>query len=231
MITLTAQMLIKGENPSPFTLGESRLGEGALFGQAIEEEIQFDRRNLLSFESEIKDRADIQQPSFGIISTGGSISFKDNNQRFLEFANNGLLAEGIEIKIFLENTLTKRKRQVGTYYTADWDYDNDNRSVTVSFKDKLENLQERNSGAINILPAESPQNIYYIYERLYKPSDIKIRLGSNAQAIMLNTASTTLHKSASNLWSDLNKICEICGLHIYNDFDGNTMISAEFELR
>ena len=59
MITLTAQMRIQGENPLPFALGVSGLGEGALFGTTIEDEVKFDRRNLISIESEVKDRADI----------------------------------------------------------------------------------------------------------------------------------------------------------------------------
>ena len=232
MITLTAQMRIQGENPLPFKLGVSELGGGALFGETIYEEVKFDRRNLLSLESEVKDRADIDKPSFGIISTGGSLSFKDNSSRFLNYANAGLLTEGIEIKIFLENTVKKTKKQVGLYYATDWDYDNDNRSVTVSFKDKLENLQDRNSNKIDMSPEQTPKNIFSrIYDMIYKPSDIKILFDSNVKPIMQKTNSTTLYKNASNIWSDLNKISEICGFHIYNDFYGNTRISAEFDLR
>ena len=231
MITLTAQMRIQGENPLPFSLGVSELGGGALFGTTIEDEVKFDRRNLISLESEVKDRADIDKPSFGIISTGGSLSFKDNSSRFFNYANAGLLTEGIEIKIFLENTVKKTKKQVGQYYTTDWDYDNDNRSVSVSFSDGLENLQDKNSHKIEVSPEESPKSIFHIYDGIYKPSDMKILLDANSQSIMQKTESTNLYKSESNIWSDLNKICEICGLHIYNDFYGNTRISAEFDLR
>ena len=160
------------------------------------------------------------------------MSFKDNSSRFFNYANAGLLTEGIEIKIFLENTIKKTKKQVGQYYTTNWDYDNDNRSVTVSFKDKLENLQDRNSTEIDVSTDEAPQNIFYrIYDVLHKPSDIKIVFDSKVQSIMNKTESTTLYKNESNIWSDLNKISEICGFHIYNDFYGNTRISAEFDLR
>lgn len=228
MITLTAQMRIQGENPLPFTLGVSELGGGALFGTTIDEEVKFDRRNLISLESEVKDRADIEKPSFGIISTGGSLSFKDASSRFLNYANAGLLNEGIEIKIFVENTLTKKSVQVGQYYTTDWDYDNDNRSVTVSFKDDLEDLQSKGSIKIDISPEKYPTTIKSIYNRLYTPS---IVVGSTESSIMQKIQSTTLYKNKSNPWADLNKICEICGFHIYKDFYGNTTMSAEFDMR
>ena len=230
MITLTAQMKIQGENPLPFALGVSELGGGALFGETIDEEVKFDRRNLISLESEVKDRADIDNPSFGIISTGGSMSFKDSSSRFLNYANAGLLTEGIEIKIFVENTLTKKTVQVGQYYTADWDYDNDNRSVSVSFKDDLEDLQSKWSAQIDIYPEQYPQTIWnYIYNRLYNIPTITI--GTIENSIMQKTKSTTLYKNKSNPWADLNKICEICGFHIYKDFNGRTRMSAEFDMR
>ena len=224
-------MRIQGENPLPFTLGVSELGGGALFGETIDEEVKFDRRNLISLESEVKDRADIDKPSFGIISTGGSLSFKDTTSRFLNYANAGILTEGIEIKIFVENTVKKTKKQVGQYYTTDWDYDNDSRSVSVGFKDKLETEQEKNSlpQKIDISTDEYPKTLLSIYNFIQnKPNII---LSTKAQSIMQKIQSAFFYKESNNMWADLNKFCEIGGFHIYNNFNGDAVMSAEFDMR
>lgn len=228
MITLTAQMRIQGENPLPFTLGVSELGGGSLFGETIDEEVKFDRRNLLSLESEVKDRADIDKPSFGIISTGGSLSFKDTTSLFLNYANAGLLTEGIEIKIFLENTIKKTKKQVGQYYTTDWDYDNDNRSVSVSFSDDLEDLQNEKY-ILYETATTTNENIsksaYLIFENLIYTNTI---ISSKAREILNNTRIYDSYiKKDENKWSSLQKMCDLCGLHIYKGKDGFLNISCE----
>ncbi len=234
MITLTAQMRIQGENPSPFTLGVSRLGEGALFGETIDTEVKFDRRNLLSIESEITDRGDIEMPSFGIISNGGSMSFNDNNSRFLNYANAGILTEGIEIKIFLENTLTKRKRQVGTYYTADWDYDNDNRSVSVSFKDKLEEWQE--IFVEDLVLSEYEMTLLEIYYKLKEISENngykfeEIDQSSKFYSFLKNTKCAYPHLFSDRLWNEWKKFCDACSCYIYINKIGNVSIYYEFEV-
>ena len=141
MITLTARMNIKGDNPLPFRIGSSELGGNGLFGVAVDVEAVFDRRNMLSIDNSIMALGDIQLPSFGIISNGGSLSFKDNHSRFLGYANAGLLKEGIQIAIYINDTQKKSKRIVGTYFSTDWEYDNDNKSVSVRFKDDMEEWQ------------------------------------------------------------------------------------------
>lgn len=232
MITLTAQMRIQGENPLPFTLGVSELGSGALFGETVDVEQIFDQRNLLSIESEVKDRSDIEQPSFGIISNGGSLSFNDSSSRFLEYANAGLLTEGIEIKIFLENTLTKSKKQVGLYYTTDWEYDNGNRSVSVSFKDNLEDLQNK---MVLTKKTVVPNNMYAILQDLLQEN---LNIVSNfrfTEAAMSSLERTKCEypilEEKKALWYHIDQICNICGLQMYiekdeivfsTDFDGRT---------
>lgn len=229
MIVLTAQMRIQGENPLPFTLGVSELGGGALFGETIDEEVKFDRRNLLSLESEVKDRADIDKPSFGIISTGGSLSFKDTTSRFLNYANAGLLTEGIEIKIFLENTVKKTKKQVGQYYTTDWDYDNDSRSVDVSFKDDLEEWQNTTVSQYNFV--DSQYMIDYLQEILnkYIPEKSLCKISESAKT-RLNTTycKYPYFDSDRSLWQYIEKICKICGLYAHKDGEGYLVFSSEF---
>ena len=229
MITLTAEIKVKGENPSPFRLGVSRLGKG-LLGETIDNTEVINKRNILHSESEIRDRAEIDKPSFGIISTGGSLSFKDNIYRFLNYANVGLLTEGIEIKIFLENTIKKTKKQVGQYYTTDWDYDNDSRSVSVSFKDDLEEWQDINVYGINYDPRKpDSKTMSFFYEYLYSKTPPKYKmlplslLSQETQTILREISVVYPMLEEGNLWSQWQKLCESCGLYIYKDEIGQTV--------
>lgn len=233
MITLTAQMRIQGENPLPFALGVSELGGGALFGETIYEEVKFDRRNLISIESEVKDRADIDKPSFGIISTGGSLSFKDNSSRFLNYANAGLLTEGIGITLSFENTVKKTKNQVGLYYTTDWDYDNDSRSVSVSFKDDLEEWQDIQVNGFDYDPRNpfkviAEGKMSNVYRWLYNVTPTKYKmisfdgLDEKTRTILEETKLQYPLLKNGTLWSQWSKLCEVCGLRIYKNMVGNT---------
>lgn len=226
MIVLTAEIEIKGDNPSPFKLGNSKLGV-ASFGEIVNAVQVIDKRNILSLESEIRDRADVGKPSFGVVSSGGNISFKDPQKRFLGYATSGFLKEGLEIRIFLNNTVTKQKRIVGKYYSTNWDYDNNNNTVSVSFNDGLEKFQEKPTYKIDLQKnTASVQSLYDIFNRVTgKPS---LTLTSNAQTIMQNIKSAYFYKEKSNVWADLNKFCDIGGFHIYNTTNGNIAITAEY---
>lgn len=225
MIVLTAQMRIQGENPLPFTLGVSELGSGALFGETIYEEVKFDRRNLLSLESEVKDRADIDKPSFGIISTGGSLSFKDNSSRFLNYANAGLLTEGIEIKIFLENTVKKTKKQVGQYYTTDWDYDNDNRSVSVSFSDDLEDLQDT---IIEEVPIQYEEKSLLWFFNIINKKIENISISDNFLRFLEEYKLKFPYMYGGTIWNEIVKICEASHSHCYKDSNGIIVFEMEY---
>lgn len=234
MITLTAQMRIQGENPLPFTLGGSELGGGALFGETIDVEAVFDRRNLLSLESEIRDRSDIKLPSWGIFSNGGNLSFKDTNSRFLGYANAGLLKSGIKVEIFLNDTISKRKEIVGTYYTADWEYDNDSRSVSVSLKDNLENLQEVLFEGFNeTYETNNNKNgkrisLKQVFEPvLNKIKSIGFYVDEKSQAILLEKLENLYidfpHLKEGNLWSQIEKFCKILNMRVYKKNDNSVI--------
>lgn len=230
MITLTASMKIESENPLPFVLGSSALGSVSLFGEKIDVEAIFDRRNLLSLEGEIIDRGDIQLPSWGIISNGGSLSFKDKNFRFYNYANAGILKEGIKVELFLNNTLSKSKNQVGTYYTSKWEYDNDNNSVSVSLKDDLEEWQDINVYGIDYDPRNpESKTMDFFYNYLHGKTPEKYNMLSFGE---LDDKTSTILKlttikyplmGSGNLWEQWVKLCECCALYIYKNKNARTV--------
>ena len=223
MIVLTAEIEIKGENASPFRAQESLLGF-SLFGESINYEYVVDRSNLLDLNSEIRDRADADQPSFGIFSNGGSLSFKDKNGRFESYANFGILQGGESIKLFLTNTVTKKKEQIGSYFANDWDYDNNNRSITVSFDDGLEGLQEIFVSGIeyDFLRANNLQgeSLSWVYNTLYALTPDKYGFlpyeqldYKTQQKLKVDIRYPFLE--GGSLWEQWDKLCKAALLHIY----------------
>ena len=229
MITLTAEITVKGENATPFVLGSSRLGH-ANFGEIFDTVEVINKRVMLSLDCETRDRSDIEKPSFGVISNGGSLSFNDGYSRFLILINSGFLSGGEEIKIFLENTVTKQRRQVGVYYADDWDFDNDSKSVSVKIRDDLEDWQEIPCPALNY-DIENPRDssMKEIYNFLHRQTPEKYRmtpfkeLETETKKIIEGTTVGIPFIKASNLWSQWTKFCENCATQIYKNEEGETV--------
>jgi hypothetical protein len=226
MIVLTAEIEIKGENTSPFVLRESQLG-CSTFGTNIDTTFVVDKRNILSLESEIRDRADVDKPSFGVISSGGSLSMKDNNKILLNYANLGLLTEGLAIRIFLNNTITKHSKPIGIYYICDLHYDNDNRSLTISFNDRLEDLQNITVLPNPIVKTQSMRKILVpvLYNNL--PAGYTFEITDMADERLSNTVCKYPYfDSERSLWFYISQVCKICGLFVYKNEQGVLVFSA-----
>lgn len=232
MITLTAKMHIGGgDNPNPFVLGSSFLGYDTL-GANIDDENKFDYSNLISLERKIIDRSDIKLPSYGVISNAGQMAFIDKNKRFLGYANNGSLVSGILIEIYLTDTLSKKSECVGSFYSDKWNYDNNNREVSVSLKDDLEEWQDIQVERINYDP-RTPYKKFHTMENLYNvllgltPPKYRMisfsALSQNAQYVLQNTVITYPVLEGGSLWAQWDKLCKICQLHIHKNNDGQTV--------
>jgi hypothetical protein len=231
MIYLYANINFNIATEKTFILGKSKLGEGVLgFVPAVE---IIDKRKILSLNFEIKDRDNDKRPSFGVISNGGNISFNDTDGKFLEYANKGFLRGNEKIEIFLRNSLSKTQEQVGAFYCYDWNYDNNDRSVSVSFKDRLEYWQEIEMPEIELDESAEPQKITKYYE------DLKTLAQENGfsfviseeekikQDVLDKITSSTFYRDAANLWSNFNKICEVGGFHIFSGKIGEVHIGEE----
>ena len=240
MITLTAKIEINQENPVPFTIGKSVIGGGDLIGTTINVTKEFDRRNLLSIERSIFDRSDLKLPSWGIISNLGNLEFNDANKRFLAYANAGVLVEGMKCELYLNNTLVNGAiERIGTFYTDTWDYDNDNRVVSVSLKDDLEEWQDINVAEISYDPRKIEHkpfkwfyvelwkltsNRFYAEEDIYGNGNYNMlafdELDTDTQDILQNAYIQYPLLESGSLWVQWTKLCEVCQLHIYKDNNG-----------
>lgn len=201
-------------------------------GIYLETSINIDRRNLISMSRSIFDRSDLKLPSFGIISNKGEIEFNDGDGRVLAYAEQLLLDSGLECKISLNNTLVEGASQsVAVMETDQWQYDNNNRVVSVTLKDDLEEWQDINVDGINYDPRNAESKPFkWLYEYLWGLTDKSrkgnynmlsfSKLNDNTKNILENTYIQYPLLESGTLWQQWTKLCQACQLHIYKNNDG-----------
>jgi hypothetical protein len=191
--------------------------------------INIDRRNLLSLERTIYDRADLKLPSFGIISNTGRIEFKDIDGEVRDYAEQRLLEKGMPCEIKLNNTLTRKSVVVGKMETDEWDYDEENKTVSVSLKDDLEEWQEINIEGINYDPRNTEEKSFrWLYEYLHEITTENGRysmyqfdfLSQETRSILSRTFIKYPMLEAGTLWQSWQKLCDVCQLHIFKNRQG-----------
>ena len=188
------------------------------------------RRNLISISRSIFDRSDLKLPSFGIISNTGNIEFNDTDGKIRDYAEQLLLESGLKCEIKLNNTLIDGASEtIGLFETDEWDYDNDNRVVSVSLKDDLEEWQDINVDPINYDPrVVEHKSFKWLYNHLWgittKNDNYDMlsfdELDSDTQAVLNNTYTQYPLLESGSLWQQWTKLCQVCQLHIYKNNNG-----------
>ena len=193
--------------------------------------IEIDYHNLISLDREIFDRSDLKLPSFGIISNIGNIEFNDTNGEVRDYAEQLLLEKGLRCEIRLNNTLVEGASQVvGVFETNEWDYNNNNRVVSVSLKDDLEEWQDINVAEISYDPRKLEHKPFsWLYEHLWAITNPKYPmlsledLDSSTQDILKNTYIQYPLLESGSLWQQWTKLCQVCQLHIYKNNQGTVV--------
>lgn len=211
MITITAQMTISGKT------------------------IDFNRRNIISIGSSIFDRSDIKRPSYGIISNTGELEFNDYDGKFLDYAEQGVLTSDLPIVIFLNNTLSKAQQQIATFETREWNYDANNKSVSVTLKDNLEEWQDifiNKHRYSHIDNTELSMSILYKMLKSQTPAKYQMlkfsELDDKTQSILNNTIVPYDILNEGNLWAQWHKLCEVCALYIFKNKEGKTICTYTY---
>ena len=104
--------------------------------------ITVDKGNMLSINSPSAFKSNLNKPDYGVLSMSGNSEFIDYNGSVEALANNLLLVEGLSAEIFLNNTLTGKSVRVGDWITGKWNYEPNDRTVSVTIHDGLVNWQE-----------------------------------------------------------------------------------------
>lgn len=192
--------------------------------------IDIDRHNLLSFNSDIIDRTTSQEPVYGIVSNSASLRFSDLKEETLDLITQQILHSSIKVEVWLNNTDSKEQEQICLMQIRELSYDNDNRAVQVSLKDNLEEWQDINIDAINYDPLNGePKTAQWFYEELHSktPSIYNMlsfeELDDDTREVLSGTTIQYPLLESSSLWDSWQKLCELCLLHIYVDYEGKTV--------
>lgn len=189
--------------------------------------LYFDRRNLVSLSAPIKDRSDNEQPSYGIISNEGEMTVIDTTLEIKEYARMKLLTPDLDVQIWLEDTLTKKKQSIGKFKTNKWSYNNKNFEVTIQFKDDLEKLQEEKIKNDYSLFFTLTTNGYYtiedvtseyVFNNLKQYTEKYITVNSLTDEQKNYLQSIILKKyymQSDSIWESWNKFCIITNCKIY----------------
>ena len=194
------------------------------------EEINIDQNNILSIDGSISARGDTKLPSYGIISNSGNLSFRDTNFKVLEYSQQQRLVEGLKTEIFVKNTLNQKTEKIGEYETKTWDYNNENFIVNVFFGDNITNWQNIQIEGINYNvrlvrhPFENMAELYVWLREKTQNFNYNViayeDLDNQTKNILENTVINYPLLNEDNLWRQWTKICEVCGLYMYNGENG-----------
>lgn len=229
------EIVVNSANSHTITIGNWNKPNSPLIITSIYADVNIEiaRNNLISFESDILDRSNIQQPTYGIISNSANIVFNDLNEQVLDLITKKLLHSGVPVTAYIDNDISNQQEQICAMYIQSLSYDSDNRQVNVSLKDKLEEWQKINVSAIYIdLTDVEKQNAKYYYNQLYNHttelSSVNIlsfdELDSDTQSILTTTNIEYPILDQDTLWNEWTKLCELCLLHIYVNNEGRAVV-------
>lgn len=191
--------------------------------------ITLDYRNSMSLERNIQDRSDFKLPSFGIISNGGNLRFVDADGSVRFLAEQRQLKSGMAVNFYLNNTVSGASAPVGKFLTNQWDYDNNNKEVTVSLMDDLQEWQDLLITPVEYNPYfDKDLSFKWYYEYLYAltPSKYNLIAFSDLDEATQTVLSATMFEffilNSKSIWGAWENLCEACQCHIYKRNDGKT---------
>lgn len=180
--------------------------------------LYFDRRNLISLSTPIKDRSDNEQPSYGLISNEGEMTVIDTTLEIKEYARMKILKPDLDVQIWLEDTITKKKQSIGKFKTNKWSYNNQNFEVTIQLKDDLEELQNINANEKITRTLSLNSSIFDLYSTLLDLTPTKYNIeeiSSDNINYLKNIIIPYYFIDDGSIWEQWNKFCNITGAHLY----------------
>ena len=198
-------------------------------------DIAVNYRNLISISQSIFDRGDTSYANWGVFSNAGNLQFNDIDGEIKDYAQQGILKDGAIVLVELHNDLDNYVKKLGEYYAKNWNYDENNKSVSVSLTDGLEDWQSINVPEVTydfkkyatsgqIAYAVTAKVFYEILHQYSNTSKIKMasfeELDGETRNAIISTIIPYPYLRAGTLWTQWQKLCDLCQLHIFKNYDG-----------
>lgn len=199
-------------------------------GVYVDITIVVDEKNLDSFTYSLYDRENNGEPSYGVVSNSGTLSFVDSTGEILDYITNRMLTNELSVNVSISNTLNGKKELFISAKTSQWEYDNNNFVATVSVSDQLQDLQ-------NFTYVGFPYDKTFLLARdIYDDiiSAIPTSFGfPTFDMLPENTRNKLAYASVSNpymencsVWEALDGFCKTFGLRIYKE-KSNIMVEVQ----
>lgn len=194
-----------------------------LQGIYIGDSIEIGKRNLLSFERPLFDRADYKLPSYGIISNSGNISFNDIGNKVVKYAESNALTSDLSVKVFINNTLYGATQQIADLKTEKWTPpSSSDKRYSVTLKDDLQEWQEINIPKLSYNPLDlEPKSFKFLYDYLYDNTPEKYNMQSfdelddETKNHINNLYIQYPLLNSGTLWQGWDKFCQTTQCHIF----------------
>jgi hypothetical protein len=184
---------------------------------------------VLSIDCSTITRNNIAMPSWGIISNNGSIKFVDYDDTIKSLIQQNKLSQNAYAVITLENTLAKSNMSVSCFLTKKWNYDNNDKTVTVSLGDDLEEWQDIQARELNLSQSLNTGLDVYVFLKNITPTKWEFKeLDEITTEVLSNYQIRHAYLEATNLWQQWNKLCVACGLHIFKNIQDKVVVSYDF---
>ena len=181
-----------------------------------ESSITINKNNMLALNTAISSRDSSEAASYGIVSSSNQFRFVDWSGNIKNYIDKNLLQDGLFAWVDLIETTTNHRNTVWYGWTVDWSYDVNNNEVSVNLSDRIESLQDTQNPDYQIqYTEETAYSILTRYIYNYSFTGVVIKYSEKALYILKSTNIKYPFLNSASGWTNLVKICSICGLHIY----------------
>jgi hypothetical protein len=191
--------------------------------------IDINSRNLLSAEFNIMSENDTSMVGFGIFCNSGSIKYKDATMRTKSLYDKHFLDDKYPIRLFVKNDIYGKSQEYRNFLTDKFSFDDNNTSVTVTFKDDLEEWQNINAPRLNVVNNGTAYNVVAHLMNI-TPNKWQFELDFNTEELLRNIILEKMYLKSGTLWSQWDKVCQAFGLKIYKQNQNAVVIKKAMTL-
>ncbi len=157
--------------------------------------------------------ADNKLPSYGVISSYGSVSFIDKDKELVKLAELNLLKPNLKIQIFYGD------EKIGEYESEKWSYSYGNSRAKVELKDSTQRWYNRvYDKSVNVTLNESALDIYNKLK--LESNEIFAPLDSELESYLEDINVSFSYIDKCSLFDAWNKLCNLACLQMYKAEDG-----------